>query len=115
MAKRRAHTRTRNHDTSFDKATTTSDPEDTWHPLDHETQAFQAMLEAVRLDPDDPDLADDLQKARAAMTTAWLEHTITPPLPVSRTTFLMVLAMTGARYLRVLVLRSGVHMRKPRL
>jgi hypothetical protein len=39
------------------------------------TEAFQALLEGHRHDPDNEDLFEDLLKARAEMETAWLEHT----------------------------------------
>jgi hypothetical protein len=39
------------------------------------TEAYQAMLEGHRHDPDNEDLFEDLLKARAEMETAWLEHT----------------------------------------
>ncbi|MGZ6672820.1 MAG: hypothetical protein ACXVFM_10775 [Solirubrobacteraceae bacterium] len=38
-----------------------------------ETQAYQALLEGHRADPDNEDLFTDLQKARAAMEIAWLQ------------------------------------------
>jgi hypothetical protein len=38
-----------------------------------ETQAYQALLEGHRADPDNEDLYTDLQKARAAMEIAWLQ------------------------------------------
>lgn len=41
--------------------------------LKMETEAYQALLEGHRRDPDDDELYEDLQKAKAAMETAWLE------------------------------------------
>jgi hypothetical protein len=38
------------------------------------TEAYQAMREGHRHDPDNEDLFEDLLKARAEMETAWLEH-----------------------------------------
>ena len=38
-----------------------------------ETQAYQALLEGHRADPDNEDLYADLLKARAAMEIAWLQ------------------------------------------
>ncbi|MGZ4280062.1 MAG: hypothetical protein ACXVVU_25775 [Solirubrobacteraceae bacterium] len=38
-----------------------------------ETQAYQALLEGHRADPDNEDLFTDLQKAKAAMEIAWLQ------------------------------------------
>lgn len=38
-----------------------------------ETQAYQTLLEGHRADPDNEDLYTDLQKAKAAMETAWLQ------------------------------------------
>jgi hypothetical protein len=38
-----------------------------------ETQAYQALLEGHRADPDNEDLYTDLQKAKATMEIAWLE------------------------------------------
>ena len=38
-----------------------------------ETQAYQALLEGHRADPDNEDLYTDLQKAKAAMEIAWLQ------------------------------------------
>ena len=37
-----------------------------------ETQAYQALLEGHRADPDNEDLYTDLLKAKAAMEIAWL-------------------------------------------
>lgn len=41
-----------------------------------ETQAYQALLEGHRADPDNEDLYTDLQKAKAAMEIAWLQLAI---------------------------------------
>ncbi|MGZ6709073.1 MAG: hypothetical protein ACXVFN_19295 [Solirubrobacteraceae bacterium] len=41
--------------------------------LAFETQAYQALLEGHRADPDNEDLFTDLQKAKAAMEIAWLQ------------------------------------------
>lgn len=38
------------------------------------TEAYQAMLEGQRAHPDDEDIAEDVEKARAAMEIEWLEH-----------------------------------------
>lgn len=38
------------------------------------TEAYQAQLEGARLRPDDIEMLEDLEKARAAMEVAWLEH-----------------------------------------
>lgn len=38
-----------------------------------ETQAYQALLEGHRADPDNEDLYTDLLKAKAAMEIAWLQ------------------------------------------
>ena len=43
--------------------------------LADETQAYQALLEGHRMDPDDEEVWEDLQKARRAMEVAWLEET----------------------------------------
>lgn len=120
--KRRARTRAQagNHDHAFDKVTTTTDPTSTWNSLDSETQAFQAMLEAVRLDPDDPELADDLQKARAAMQVAWLNNQpILPAAEYSRRTFATILLIHQIAVARAFVVRHRLHMqhghrRRPR-
>jgi hypothetical protein len=45
------------------------------------TEAYQALLEGHRRDPDDELLWDDLQKARAAMEIAWLEAAVNGPQP----------------------------------
>lgn len=37
-----------------------------------ETEAYQVMLEAHRLDPDNEDLYTDYLKAKAAVEIAWL-------------------------------------------
>lgn len=42
--------------------------------LDEATEAYQVFLEGNRAHPDDELIADDLDKARAAMEVAWLEH-----------------------------------------
>jgi hypothetical protein len=41
-----------------------------------ETQAYQALLEGHRADPDNEELYIDLQKARAAMEIAWLQFAV---------------------------------------
>jgi hypothetical protein len=41
-----------------------------------ETQAYQALLEGHRADPDDEELWLDLCKAKAAMEIAWLAATM---------------------------------------
>jgi hypothetical protein len=41
-----------------------------------ETQAYQALLEGHRLDPDNEDLYLDLLKAKAAMEVAWLQSAV---------------------------------------
>lgn len=41
-----------------------------------ETQAYQALLEGHRADPENEDLYTDLQKAKAAMEIAWLQLTL---------------------------------------
>jgi len=41
-----------------------------------ETQAYQALLEGHRADPDNEDLYTDLQKAKAAMEVAWLQFAV---------------------------------------
>ena len=41
-----------------------------------ETQAYQALLEGHRMDPDNEDLYVDLLKARAAMEVAWLQFAV---------------------------------------
>ena len=41
-----------------------------------ETQAYQALLEGHRADPDNEDLYTDLQKAKAAMEIAWLQRAL---------------------------------------
>jgi hypothetical protein len=41
-----------------------------------ETQAYQALLEGHRADPDNEDLYTDLQKAKAAMEIAWLQFAV---------------------------------------
>ena len=38
-----------------------------------ETQAYLALLEGHRADPDNEDLYTDLHKAKAAMEIAWLQ------------------------------------------
>lgn len=40
------------------------------------TEAYQALLEGVRAHPEDEELAEHLDKARAAMEVAWLEHLV---------------------------------------
>lgn len=40
------------------------------------TEAFQAYLEGVRAFPEDEALAEDLERARAVMETAWLEQRV---------------------------------------
>lgn len=42
--------------------------------LADEIEAYQALLEGHRLDPDNEDLYADMLKAKAAMETAWLEQ-----------------------------------------
>lgn len=46
-------------------------------PLDVgvETEAYQALLEGHRADPDDEHLYEDMLKAKAQMEVAWLERT----------------------------------------
>ena len=44
-----------------------------------ETQAYQALLEGHRADPDNEDLYTDLQKAKAAMEIAWLQASARRP------------------------------------
>jgi hypothetical protein len=39
-----------------------------------ETEAYQALLEGHRANPDDEDLYRDMLKARGAMEIAWLEN-----------------------------------------
>jgi hypothetical protein len=41
-----------------------------------ETQAYQALLEGHRADPDNEDLYTDLVKAKAAMEIAWLQSAV---------------------------------------
>ena len=41
-----------------------------------ETQAYQALLEGHRADPDNEDLYTDLLKAKAAMEIAWLQFAV---------------------------------------
>ena len=41
-----------------------------------ETQAYQALLEGHRADPDNEDLYTDLLKAKAAMEIAWLQSAV---------------------------------------
>jgi hypothetical protein len=41
-----------------------------------ETQAYQALLEGHRADPDNEDLYTDLLKAKAAMEVAWLRFAV---------------------------------------
>jgi hypothetical protein len=43
--------------------------------LAHETQAYQALLEGHRHDPDNDELYADMLKAKAAMEVAWLQAT----------------------------------------
>jgi hypothetical protein len=43
------------------------------------TEAYQALLEGHRRDPDDEELWEDLQKARAEMEVAWLEEAVRGP------------------------------------
>ncbi len=45
--------------------------------LSAETEAYQALLEGHRADPDNEDLFADLQKAKAAMEVAWLTVALT--------------------------------------
>lgn len=40
------------------------------------TEAYQAMLEGQRAHPDDEDIAEDVEKARAAMEVEWLKRTV---------------------------------------
>jgi hypothetical protein len=42
-----------------------------------ETEAFQALLEGHRANPDDEDLYRDMLKAKAAMEVAWLSAAFT--------------------------------------
>jgi hypothetical protein len=42
--------------------------------LQIETQAYQALLEGHRADPDDELLYQDMLKAKAAMEVAWLKR-----------------------------------------
>jgi hypothetical protein len=42
--------------------------------LSIETQAYQALLEGHRADPDDELLYQDMLKAKAAMEIAWLQR-----------------------------------------
>lgn len=42
--------------------------------LADETEAYQALLEGHRAYPDDEEIAEDLDRARAAMEVAWLKH-----------------------------------------
>jgi hypothetical protein len=44
--------------------------------LSLETQAFQALLEGHRADPDNEDLYRDMLKAKAAMELAWLSAAV---------------------------------------
>jgi hypothetical protein len=44
--------------------------------LADETQAYQALLEGHRMDPDNEDLYLDLLKAKAAMEVAWLHRAV---------------------------------------
>lgn len=44
--------------------------------LQDEQLAYQAYLEAVRLDPDNEQLQEDLLKARRAVEVAWLERLV---------------------------------------
>lgn len=37
-------------------------------------EAYQALLEGHRAHPDDDEIAEDLDRAKAAMEVAWLEH-----------------------------------------
>ena len=39
-----------------------------------EIQAYQALAEGHRMDPDNEELYFDMLKAKAAMEVAWLEH-----------------------------------------
>ena len=43
--------------------------------LSQETEAYQALLEGHRRDPDDEQLSEDLTKAKLAMDVAWINHT----------------------------------------
>jgi hypothetical protein len=45
--------------------------------LSAETEAYQALLEGHRADPDNEDLYVDLQKAKAALEVAWLTFAFT--------------------------------------
>jgi hypothetical protein len=45
--------------------------------LSAETEAYQALLEGHRADPDNEDLYVDLQKAKAALEVAWLAFAFT--------------------------------------
>jgi hypothetical protein len=42
--------------------------------LAHEIQAYQALLEGHRADPDDELLYQDMLKAKATMEIAWLQR-----------------------------------------
>jgi hypothetical protein len=42
--------------------------------LAQETALFQLHLERQRVRPDDEDVAEDVRRAHAAMTVAWLEE-----------------------------------------
>jgi hypothetical protein len=42
--------------------------------ISHEMMAYQAMQEAHRAFPDDEDLWNDYQKAKAQMEVAWLQY-----------------------------------------
>lgn len=42
------------------------------HPVSDATEAYQAMLEGVRAHPDDEQLREDFEKAKAEMERAWL-------------------------------------------
>jgi hypothetical protein len=46
--------------------------------LSAETQAFQALLEGHRADPDNEELYRDMLKAKAAMEVAWLSAAVGP-------------------------------------
>lgn len=49
-----------------------------WGPVGYdlalETQAYQALLEGHRADPDNAELHQDMLKAKAVMETLWLQQ-----------------------------------------
>ena len=47
-----------------------------------EIQAYQALLEGHRADPDDELLYQDMLKAKAAMEIAWLQRLDVPATPI---------------------------------